>query len=230
MVRPKRRSSILAGAMLSTGLLLAACSSNPLRTATGAEQSPAAPVHVSEYHRLLSEAQRLSFTLNFDQLRRAYAQSTEYNPYGGVRLEGLPEAYKAVEDGDYDACLNYVDQVLSGNFMSLEAHMIGVVCSGRAADLQREDRHRYMVDGLMGSIEASGDGRSENSAYRTITTSELRGFVRLKGLQVLDRSIVYDQYGIYDKMQVRDPESGEEYALFFDVTEQLAYSTGDVQR
>jgi hypothetical protein len=96
-----------------------------------------------------------------------------------------------------------------------------VVCSGQTSDFDREDRHRYMVEGLMASIESSGDGKTQNTAYQTITTSELRGFVRLKGLQVLDQSIVYDNRGIYDKMRVRDPESGDEYPLFFDVSQQF---------
>jgi hypothetical protein len=178
-------------------------------------------VYASEYRRLLAEAHDLSFTLDFDELRRAFTESSEYNPRGGGKLEGLAEAYSSVEKAEFDQCLNHVDRVLAKNYMSLEAHMIGVLCSGQQADFNREDKHRYMVEGLMESIEGSGDGMSERSAYRTISTSELRGFVRLKGLQVLDQSIVYDDRGIYDKMQVRDPESGDEYPLFFNVSEQF---------
>ncbi|WP_346839696.1 DUF4919 domain-containing protein [Microbulbifer sp. SAOS-129_SWC] len=183
------------------------------------------PAEQSEYRRLLAEARQMSFTLDFNELRRAFVASPDYNPYGGGKLPGLPEAYTAVENADFDGCLKYVDQVLAEDYMSLEAHMIGVVCSGRSAKLEREDRHRYMVDGLMASIESSGDGRSQNSAYRTISTSEMRGFLRLKGLQVLDQSIVYDQTGIYDKMKVRDPESGSEYPLYFDVSRQFAHAS-----
>ncbi|MFV8783058.1 DUF4919 domain-containing protein [Microbulbifer sp. SA54] len=207
-------------ALLGYAVLLAACA--------GKSGAPSGQPDVvlrqnqeSEYHQLLEEAQQLSFTLDFNRLRRAFVESPEYNPYGGVKLKWLPEAYKAVEQGDFDGCLQNVGKVLSYNYMSLEAHMIGVVCSGQKGAFEMEDRHRYMVEGLMASIEGSGDGRSQQSAFRTISTSELRGFVRLKGLQVLDQSIVYDQQGIYDKMQVRDPESGDEYALYFDVSQQF---------
>ncbi|WP_345551361.1 DUF4919 domain-containing protein [Microbulbifer aestuariivivens] len=217
-------------ALTGVAVLLAACAGAPpvqdkqdsQEAREVAAPQPALPD--SEYRRLLMEAQRLSFTLDFDDLRRAYSESEEYNPYGGVRLSGLPEAYQSVEQADYERCLSFVDDVLVNNYMSLEAHMIGIVCSGRSAKHEREDRHRYMVDGLMDSIERSGDGRSQESAYHTITTSELRAFVRLKGLQVLDQSIVYDQQGVYDKMQVRDPESGLEYPLFFNVSQQFAHS------
>ncbi|MBB3060739.1 DUF4919 domain-containing protein [Microbulbifer rhizosphaerae] len=193
-------------------------------SAPGSRQEPSRlrTAEESEYRRLLAEAQQLSFTLDFNQLRRAFVASAEYNPHGGVKLAGLPEAYGAVESAEFGDCLEYVDRVLDSNYMSLEAHMIGVVCSGQAGDFEREDRHRYMVEGLMSSIESSGDGRTQDSAYQTISTSELRGFVRLKGLQVLDQDIVYDREGIYDKMRVRDPESGEEYPLFFDVSRQFA--------
>lgn len=175
----------------------------------------------SEYRQLLAEARQLSFTLDFNRLRDAFVESPEYNPYGGVKLKWLPEAYKSVEEGDFDSCLRNVDKVLEYNYMSLEAHMIGVVCSGQKGAFEQEDKHRYMVEGLMSAIESSGDGKSQESAFRTISTSELRGFVRLKGLQVLDQSIVYDKQGIYDKMQVRDPESGDEYALYFNVSQQF---------
>ncbi|MCX2832607.1 hypothetical protein [Microbulbifer thermotolerans] len=53
--------------------------------------------------------------------------------------------------------------------------------------------------------------------------SELNGFVRLKGLEVLDQSIVYDQRGIYDKIQVRNLVSGDEYALYFNVSRQFVH-------
>ncbi|WP_237068246.1 DUF4919 domain-containing protein [Microbulbifer guangxiensis] len=211
-------------AIIAMAVLLTACAGAP----TGGPESTVAdrqpPVPASEYRRLLTEAQTLSFTLDFDALRRAYSESEEYNPHGGIRLTGLPEAYQSVEQSDYERCLRYVDEVLANNYMSLEAHMIGVVCSGRSEAHDREDLHRYMVEGLMDSIERSGDGRTQESAYHTITTSELRAFVRLKGLEVLEQSIVYDQQGVYDKMQVRDPESGSEYPLFFNVSQQFAHS------
>ncbi|WP_323843953.1 DUF4919 domain-containing protein [Microbulbifer magnicolonia] len=211
--------------LLGLSAIVAACSAPVAKRADGQASGPqVSQAEQSEYRRLLAEAQRLSFTLDFDALRRAYVESSEYNPHGGEKLAGLPEAYLSVENAEFGACLKHVDQVLATNYMSLEAHMIGVVCSGRSADLDREDRHRYMVEGLMESIESSGDGRSQDSAYRTISTSELHGFVRLKGLQVLEQSIVYDQRGIYDKMRVRDPESGDEYALFFNVSRQFAHS------
>lgn len=211
--------------IIALAALLGACAGAPAPEVEGditAQRQPAVPE--TEYRRLLAEAQRLSFTLDFDALRNAYSESEEYNPHGGVRLTGLPEAYQSVEQANYERCLSYVDEVLANNYMSLEAHMIGVVCSGRSSEHEREDRHRYMVEGLMDSIERSGDGRTQQSAYHTITTSELRAFVRLKGLEVLEQSIVYDQQGVYDKMQVRDPESGVEYPLFFNVSQQFAHS------
>jgi len=219
-------NSCLATALVALSAVLAACSSPAGRQQQASPQLRQA--EVSEYRRLLAEAQQLSFTLDFDELRRAFVESPEYNPYGGVKLAGLAEAYNSVEESEFEACLKHVDKVLADNYMSLEAHMIGVVCSGRSADFEREDRHRYMVEGLMESIEGSGDGRTQDSAYHTISTSELRGFVRLKGLQVLEQSIVYDQRGIYDKMQVRDPESGDEYALYFNVSQQFARGVENV--
>ncbi|SDK25955.1 DUF4919 domain-containing protein [Microbulbifer yueqingensis] len=222
----KYKNARLLGLLVLLGLI-ASCSAptggdGAAAPPPGPVVTPAAPL--TEYERLLAEAQNLSFTLDFNQLRRAYVQSAAYNPYGGARIEGLPEAYNAVEKGEFGDCLQHVDRVLEDNYMSLEAHMIGVLCSGRSADFAREDRHRYMVEGLMEAIESSGDGRSQESAYHTITTSELHGFVRLKGLQVLDQSTVYDREGVYDKMQVRDPESGDEYALYFNVSRQFAHA------
>jgi len=223
--RNVRRAALRGLALLVTGAL-AACG-GPTVKDPGADPGLRQQSQ-SEYRQLLEEAYQLSFTLDFDRLRRAYVESPEYNPYGGVKLEGLPEAYSSVESADFNGCLRNLDKVLKYNYMSLEAHMIGVVCSGQAGEFEREDQHRYMVEGLMTSIENSGDGKSQESAFLTISTSELRGFVRLKGLQVLDQSIVYDKQGIYDKMQVRDPESGEEYPLFFNVSQQFAQgSEGD---
>ncbi|AMX02720.1 DUF4919 domain-containing protein [Microbulbifer thermotolerans] len=207
-------------ALLGTVVFLSACSSSAGKSAP---QLVLPQAEESEYRRLLAQARALSFTLDFDQLRRAYVASPEYNPRGGAELVGLTEAYRAEERGEYGECLKQVDRVLDVSYMSLEAHMIGVLCAARSANLQREDIHRYMTEGLMDSIERSGDGRSQESAYQTISTSELNGFVRLKGLEVLDQSIVYDQRGIYDKIQVRNLVSGDEYALYFNVSRQFVH-------
>ncbi|GAB2503449.1 hypothetical protein GCM10008940_01350 [Microbulbifer agarilyticus] len=216
-------SWVRVGLAFAMSLLLAACSGQQVEQGAGAPTLRAQTQ--SEYRMLLDEARQLSFTLDFDRLRMAYVKSSEYNPYGGMKLDGLPEAYSSVEQADFTDCLRNVDKVLAYNYMSLEAHMIGVLCSGQAGELDREDLHRYMVEGLMTSIESSGDGKSQASAFQTISTSELRGYIRLKGLQVLDQSIVYGEQGIYDKMQVRDLESGEEYPLFFNVSQQFVRSS-----
>ncbi|WP_160153888.1 DUF4919 domain-containing protein [Microbulbifer sp. ALW1] len=226
-ILPPESSFLRRGLIASLALVLAACGSQGVQDSGSGSGGALRQANQSEYRQLLAEAHQLSFTLDFDRLRRAFVESSEYNPYGGVKLRGLPEAYSSVEAADFDGCLRNVDKVLKYNYMSLEAHMIGVLCSGQAGDFDREDQHRYMVEGLMTSIESSGDGKSQESAFLTISTSELRGFVRLKGLQVLDQSIVYDKQGIYDKMQVRDPESGEEYPLFFNVSQQFAQAAGE---
>lgn len=194
-------------ATLLLPLLLTACAASP-------RHSAGPP---TEYQRLLAEAQQLSFTLDFDQLRQAFVTSPEYNPLGGTKLEGISDAYLAVEEKQFETCLGHVDRVLESNYMSLEAHMIGRLCSNRMERLDREDHHGYMVEGLMEAIENSGDGQAMESAFQTISASELWGFVRLKGWQVVDESIIYGADGIYDKVQVRDLVSGSEYPLYFEV-------------
>lgn len=217
MAIPKRNPGRLAF-LLVLVTILTACAAPAGRKSA---ETPSLQTQQDEYRRLLAEARRMSFDLDFSELRWAYLESPEYNPHGGSKLAGLPEAYEALEEAEFNACLHHIDQVLADNYMSLEAHMIGAMCSRLAADYEREDRHRYMAEGIMESIERSGDGKSQSSAYHTISTSELRGFLRFKGLQVLEQSIIYDNEGIYDRMRVRDPESGSEYPLFFNVSQQF---------
>lgn len=199
---------------LST-LFLTACAGSAPRPVV--DDSLANTPQKSEYQRLLAEAQRLSFTLDFDKLRRAFVASPEFSPFGGAKLKGIPEAYQAVESDKFEECLTHIDKVLETNYMSLEAHMIGRVCSNRTESLEREDHHGYMVEGLMEVIENSGDGKNMDSAFETISASELWGFVRLKGWQVLDESIVHSGEGIYDKVQIRDLVSGDEFPLYFEI-------------
>lgn len=211
--------TVLKSVLVATGLLpglLTACAGSVPRQNVN-DSLTTTLQEATEYQRLLAEAQQLSFTLDFDKLRRAFVASPEYSPLGGARLKGIHEAYQSVQKDDFEACLTYVDQVLENNYMSLEAHMIGRLCSNRMKRLEREDYHGYMVEGLMEAIENSGDGKAMDSAFQTISASELWGFVRLKGWQVLEESIIHGGDGIYDKVQVRELASGAEYPLYFEV-------------
>ncbi len=78
-----------------------------------------------------------------------------------------------------------------------------------------------MLNGLVDSIGHSGDGRSPTTAFVTISTPELRAFLRLTGLEVKKQSLVHEADKAFDLMGVRDPETGEEFELYFDITTQM---------
>ncbi len=202
-----------------SAILLSACATKPGREIPGAPDNSAAN---ALYEELVESIKTRDNPADFAEIRRIYIHTDKYKPYFGPEMSLSKTMFNALQAENWDQCIESSEQILNDNFISLNAHYGAMVCFYKSEKADKGEKHRSILDGLLDAIRVSGDGRSAQTAFYSTSTAELRAFLQLQGLEIVDQALVHDQGRAFDLMGVRDPQSGEEFSLYFDITAQWA--------
>lgn len=172
----------------------------------------------AEYELLVAQVKLDPSTDNLRALRRAFVGSEHYAP--NRHTEGVLAAsiFEASEAEDWLNCRLRADSLLEQNYASLYGHFGAMVCNRGDGRSDKAFFHEKVVDGTLEVIEDTGDGKDPQTAYLTISLSEVRAFLQLHGLEILSQLPVEEGGLSFDAMWVRDLKTNEEYSVYFDTT------------
>ena len=175
-----------------------------------------------EYAKLVKQIKSDQSEVDFDRLRLAYTETEHYSPYLGPETSDAQLMFEAYKRRDFPACAEHADKILGYNFTSLNAHYGALACHAEQGRQEKADFHKYMLNRLLDSIGNSGDGKTPETAFIVISSKELYAFLQLAGLQAKGQSLVQADGRAYDLMNVINPETGEEFDMYFDITIQMS--------
>ncbi|MFN2378465.1 MAG: hypothetical protein ABR538_18190 [Candidatus Binatia bacterium] len=200
--------------------VLAACSAkrieDPLSQSLPA--SSAATAGDAEYAVLVERVAITPRQEDLRALREAYVRTSRYTPYDGREEAEADLVFDALDDGDLERCRLEAFRLLDHNYTSLYGHFGAMVCNRKDGRTAEADFHEDVAGGLLDVIRATGDGKSHATAFSAISTAEIRAFLTLQGLEVLDQNLSQNGDRWFDIMSVRDPATGKEFPLYFDIT------------
>ena len=168
------------------------------------------------YAALLSRVKSFDRSVDFKALRHASVHDADYGPYGGD-TEREKTMLAALRDKEYEKALEYALSLLDENYMDIDAHSVCQIAYGEMKQLERSEYHGFVVDGLIESLLASGDGKTPETAYVAISIKEEYVALDVLGLQVQEQSLMGAAGHEYDLFKVRNPATGEVSALYFNV-------------
>lgn len=168
------------------------------------------------YSELLARAKAQDSTLDFGQLRTAFTQTEEYNPYG-FDEESRDAAMKALREKDYAQAMQLADKILSQNYLDLDGHLIGWEAARNLKDTAKEQQHNFMLEGLLKAIASSGDGKSSKTAWKVIFVREEYVFTRILGAKVESQALVTEDGHNVDALTVTLPGDPNKHTLYFNV-------------
>jgi hypothetical protein len=202
-------------------LILSACQVTPPEPAP---DEPLAwrpdPAAESRYRVLVEQAQRNPRAVDFRELREVYTRTRWYQPYGGPEHSFGQRAFEALEAGRFARALEFADRILEHNFVSLNAHYVArEACQAQGME-DEAAWHDYTLRGLFESIRASGDGMAPESAFWVVSTSEIKAFLELYNLELIEDEFMVTELGPFDRMDVRQRDTGERFRLYFDIRAQ----------
>lgn len=153
----------------------------------------------------------------FNRLRTLYAASEEYDPYGNGTRDLESAMWASMEGDDLEKTAEGAMGVLAKNFTHQEAHQVLDFAYRKLRKPALSNYHRFMAMGLLDSIFESGDGKSADTAFRIVQMSEEKAILRVLGVNQTSQALVEHKGKRYDVLQVKEPESGQELELYFEV-------------
>lgn len=159
---------------------------------------------------------------DFTALRMAYAAQPGYSPFWKMDEE-RDAVMKAARAKDYKKAVELAKAWLAKVPVDAEMHYLRGHFLKKTGDVAGSMYHFHCFYGLMRSITAKGDGRTEKTAWKVISVAEEYALLNELDAQVLQQSLV----GSCDRMQVKMPD-GTERTFYFDVSISLDATAREV--
>ena len=176
-----------------------------------------------KYQTLLTRLKQGDMTVDFLELRRAYADSPEY--LNGSDLEGRKAMLQAFNQGDFAQALERSKKILEGCYLDIEAHHIAALASREMHVQEEAEFHDKIAHRLIGAIFQSGNGKTLETAWEVIDTHEEYIVLQVLGYQPSQQSLLRAGEHSYDKLDAVDPKTQQRVTFFFNVDKTMARLT-----
>lgn len=129
------------------------------------------------YLRLVEQLLQGETAIDYTALRKAYALTRPYEAEKLARLKGRADLFFRL--GEWGEASRLGVEMIGINPAFAEAHMLLRGVYQEVDEPEEAAFHEAIARGLIDSLLASGDGRSEDTAYAVIDDSEVRMLSRL---------------------------------------------------
>ena len=170
------------------------------------------------YEQLLAQLKGGDTTVDYAALRFSFASTKAYSPFGNAPSEQIEAMSTALEKEKYAKSLRLARALLDDFYLSPDAHLVAAISLEELGNSDEAKFHRAIVRGLFDSICPGNDGKTAESPCRVISVGEEYFFLRLAGLEAGMQNLTTCKYGPCDEMSVRDPKTGAEFTLYFDLS------------
>jgi hypothetical protein len=166
---------------------------------------------------LLERVKRADLTIDFTELRMSYAQTSKYDPYNFSIGELRNSMVSALDAQNYELALKLADDILTQNYIFTDAHLVAIRAYENLGRTEEAKYHRYVLDGLIGSMLQSGDGKTPESAFVVVLIEE--EYVILAVLQIADADQAQRDIGgqFYDVFNSVDPQTNSPVEVYFNI-------------
>lgn len=179
--------------------------------------------HDLPFEALLAAARRRPESIDFALLRTRYVQSTGYRPlthFSEMKLKGSTNHATSFDDValfcqkflDHNAMDLEVWMLLEFSYDQLEQHDLTAHCHGFVS---------RMIDAML----ATGDGKSEATAWRVVAIAEVYTLLSVMGLQEISSAVTEKDGCFFQEVECvprRTPDHSPQ-RLFFDITAPYRY-------
>ena len=179
-----------------------------------AQETPK-PTEKTKYDLLLEKVKQKDPSVNFTELRHAFYESPNYNPYSPMMTYRPLNA--ALSQKNYEEVLKIAESVFAKNFVEVNAHMAAQIAYQETGNTERAQFHKFMADGLLNSIKSSVDGKTPATAFEVISINEEYGLIRSLKLRPIKQALVMDKGHSYDAITVIDPQTNQESTVYFNI-------------
>lgn len=181
-----------------------------------------------EYRELVDKLRHGDTSVDYDQLRFAYARTKAYQPYGGhEKVDAMNEAFQT---RDWKKIAKLADAILDDRYVDGDAHATAMIAHGELGNDGQSKFHRAVAQGLLHSICPPERGDSPRAPCKVISVSEEYFFLRSVGLESESQSTRpcgNDGERICDVLHVK-PKDGDAFDMYFDASLPMEWMAKDL--
>jgi hypothetical protein len=157
------------------------------------------PKYNEDYSKLVAKAETSSQKIDFTALRMAWLKSEAYR-HAGEAYAMSKNLVDAVGKDDHAAVREIAVKMLDLDYVNLTAQKYLYQSCQALHDGDCADNHRYIEQGLLGSIVRSGDGKSIDRAWTVVSVDEEAFVVGTEGMKATAQAVVRNDKGVFDKI------------------------------
>jgi Domain of unknown function (DUF4919) len=116
--------------------------------------------------------------------------------------------------GDYEEALRKGQEIIQHNIANGDGHFLAMVSLKQLGKQEETAKEKLIVNQIFQSIMSSGDGKTADTAWFTVSTSEEYFVIRILGLRSKSQSLVKKGTHSLDEMTVVG-EDGKDTTLWF---------------
>jgi hypothetical protein len=186
----------------------------------------------ASYDALVAQLKAGNTAIDYQALRFARSELPGYNPYDALADPEKGDLVRAMGANDADRVAAIANDIIARDYTDIDAHAALSTVLERRGQRYEAAFELAVANGLLNSIEQSGDGMTPETAYVVIGIAEEYSLLGAKGLQVAKQSLLQTERGPVDALDVVNPTNNESSTVYFNVSRLFAAMSrlGGVQK
>jgi hypothetical protein len=176
----------------------------------------------ASYDALVAELKAGNTAIDYQALRFARSELPGYNPYDALADPNKGDLIRAMAGNDTDRVAAIANDILARDYTDIDAHAALSTALERSGERDQAAFELAVANGLLNSIEQSGDGMTPETAFVVIGIAEEYSFLGARGVQVARQSLLQTDRGPVDALEVVNPTNNERSTIYFDVSRLFA--------
>jgi hypothetical protein len=173
------------------------------------------------YQALVARLKQGDITVDFRELRQAYAASPEYTD--GPDLEEVKAMYTAFNRRDFPEALKHSQKLLADCYLDIDAHQVAFLANREMHVEEEAEFHHRIAHGLIQAIMQTGDGKSPETAWAVLSTHEEYIILQVLGLRPGSQSLTQVGKHSYDKLEPVDSKTQQPVTLYFNIDKPMEH-------
>jgi hypothetical protein len=199
------RCSVIAAVILASGLTLVLPKNRPS----------------DKYQALVARLKQGDITVDFREVRRAYADSPEYTD--ATDSDEVKAMYDAYHRGGYQEALKYSQKLLAKYYLDIDAHQVAFLANRELHVEEEAEFHYRIAHGLIQAIFQTGDGKTPETAWEVLSVHEEYIILQVLGLRPGSQSLMHKGKHSYDELEPVDLKTGQKVILYFNIDKPMEH-------
>jgi hypothetical protein len=183
-----------------------------------ADADQAAKALDQKFEEMLAAAQKDPKKADWKALRRAFAETTHYQPYNGTWRQDLAKVAKNLNDGKLKEAEAALTKLLERErFMRIDAHALALALYEKLEDSEKARLHKEFLEGFSAAVFVPGQGTSFEKPIEVLFIDEEYAFLAAMGAKIKQQALSERDGHRFDVLTTAAKPGEPERQLYFNI-------------